>query len=84
MEGPLPEASPTSSRHPPTRWDNLGNVGTGKVSGKVGKFGKCREMLVNVGKFREIRIMTIIYFSIIVNFAILRPFSEGSPVRKCR
>ena len=47
-----------------------------------GIVGKCRESSGNVGKCREIRIMKIIDFSILADLAILRPFSEGSPVGK--
>ena len=43
--------------------------------------GKCREMSGNVRKSRELS-GKVIDFSIMVNLAILRPFSEGSPNRK--
>ena len=65
----LKQSGPQDPRSVPTSPDGKSL----EVSGNVGKVWKCR----------EIRIMKIIsFFYVLANLAILRPFSEGSPVRK--
>lgn len=79
----------TSSRHPSTRRDKSGIVGNSQdKSGSVRSCreivgnsqelsGNCREMSGNVEKSREMS-----GNQNYENLAILRPFSDGSPVRK--